>query len=50
MKSMIEQKDRVIFNQKETIKKERELSNKLRLAMAKLNIKMQVTSIKPNKV
>lgn len=41
MKSMIEQKEKVASNQREAIKRERELSTKLRQAIAKLNVKMQ---------
>ena len=41
---MVKQKEKVAINQREAIKKERELSSKLRQAISKLNIKVQYSN------
>jgi hypothetical protein len=42
IKTIVQQKEKIVQNQKDTLKKERELSLKLRQAIQKLNLKIQM--------
>ena len=47
MKTIVQQKEKIALTQKDAIKKERELSLKLRQAIQKLNMKIQIQQTNP---